>query len=53
MHAQTKTVEKINSDVVVVDSSAEIGGAGRVPDPCIGLARRMQIPHDLTQARAA
>ena len=38
------------SDVVVVDSSAEIGGAGRVPDPCIGLARRMQIPHDLTQA---
>lgn len=38
------------SDVVVVDSSAEIGGAGRVPDPCIGLARRMQIPHDMTQA---
>jgi len=38
------------SDVVVVDSSAEIGGAGRVPDPCIGLARRMQIPYDMTQA---
>ncbi len=38
------------SDVVVVDSSAEIGGAGRVPDACIGLARRMQIPHDMTQA---
>jgi stage III sporulation protein SpoIIIAA len=38
------------SDVVVVDSSAEIGGAGRVPDPCIGFARRMQIPHDMTQA---
>ena len=38
------------SDVVVVDSSAEIGGAGRVPDPCIGLARRIQIPHDMTQA---
>lgn len=38
------------SDVIVVDSSAEIGGAGRVPDSCIGLARRMQIPHDMTQA---
>lgn len=38
------------SDVVVVDSSAEIGGAGRVPDPCIGLSRRMQIPYDSTQA---
>jgi len=38
------------SDVVIVDSSAEIGGAGRVPDPCIGYARRMQIPHDMTQA---
>ena len=34
----------------MVDSSAEIGGAGRVPDPCIGFARRMQIPHDMTQA---
>ncbi len=38
------------SDVVVVDSGAEIGGAGRVPDPCIGFARRMQIPYDMTQA---
>ena len=38
------------SDVVVVDSSAEIVGAGRVPDPYFGLARRLQIPHDMTQA---
>jgi len=38
------------SDVVVVDASAEIGGAGRIPDPCIGLARRMQLPFDMTQA---
>lgn len=43
-------VDAYASDVVVMDSSAEIGGAGRVPDPCIGLARRMQIPHDMTQA---
>ena len=38
------------SDCVIVDSSAEIAGAGNIPDSCINEARRMQIPYDMTQA---
>lgn len=32
------------SNVVIVDTSNEIGGAGSIPHPCIGLARRMMVP---------
>lgn len=41
---------QLASDCVIVDSSAEIAGAGNIPDPCINEARRMQIPYDMTQA---
>lgn len=42
--------DQLASDCVIVDSSAEIAGAGNIPDPCINEARRMQIPYDMTQA---
>ncbi len=38
------------SDVIIVDSSSEIGGAGRVPHPSVNLARRMKVPFNMTQA---
>jgi stage III sporulation protein SpoIIIAA len=31
--------------VVIVDTSNEIAGDGDTPHPCIGLARRIQVPH--------
>ena len=42
--------EALASDVVIVDASSEIGGAGRVPHPCIEEAVRLQVPYDMTQA---
>lgn len=32
-----------NENVVIVDTSNEIGGSGDVPHDCIGMARRMQV----------
>mmetsp|Transcript_21138 Transcript_21138/g.41202 ORF Transcript_21138/g.41202 Transcript_21138/m.41202 type:complete len:745 (-) Transcript_21138:515-2749(-) len=40
----------IAHNVVVIDSSNEIGGAGVTPHSCIGLARRMMVPIHATQA---
>lgn len=37
--------------VIVVDTSNEIGGDGRVPHPGIGRARRVQVPAPSEQAR--
>lgn len=36
--------------VIIIDSANEIGGEGDSPHPAIGLARRMQIPYNKTQA---
>ena len=35
--------------VVIVDTSNEIAGDGDIPHPGIGMARRMQVPHDSEQ----
>jgi stage III sporulation protein AA len=37
--------------VVVVDTSNEIGGDGKVPHPCLGAARRLQVSAPSMQAR--
>ena len=37
--------ERFGRRVVVVDTSNEIGGDGKVPHSCIGRARRMPVPH--------
>jgi len=37
--------EQFKRRVVVVDTSNEIAGDGDTPHPCIGRARRVQIPH--------
>ena len=42
--------EKLGSRVIVVDSSNEIGGDGKVPHPGIALARRLQVPNPSRQA---
>ncbi len=33
-----------STNVVIVDTSNEIGGDGETPHPCVGLARRMMVP---------
>lgn len=42
--------EQLGPRVVVVDSSNEIGGDGKVPHPGLGLARRLQVPTPTVQA---
>ena len=37
-------------NVVIVDTSSEIGGAGDIPHECIGQSRRMQVKHIDVQA---
>ena len=41
--------ERFGKRVVVVDTSNEIGGDGKVPHKCIGRARRMPVPHKSRQ----
>ena len=41
--------ERFGRRVVVVDTSNEIGGDGKVPHSCIGRARRMPVPHKSRQ----
>lgn len=41
--------DELRRRVVIVDTSNEIAGDGDVPHPGIGLARRMQVPHDSAQ----
>ena len=41
--------ERFGRRVVVVDTSNEIGGDGKVPHKCIGRARRMPVPHKSRQ----
>lgn len=41
---------RFGSRVIVVDSSNEIGGDGKVPHPGIALARRLQVPNPSRQA---
>ncbi len=43
--------DRWGSRVIVVDSSNEIGGDGRIPHPGIGHARRVQVPAPSAQAR--
>ena len=42
--------DEFGSRVVIVDSSNEIGGDGKVPHPGIALARRLQVPNPSKQA---
>ena len=42
---------EIGPNVVIVDSSNEIGGDGKIPHPGIGLARRLQVPNPSVQAK--
>ena len=42
--------KEIGPNVVIVDSSNEIGGDGKIPHPGIGLARRLQVPNPSVQA---
>ncbi|GMH41679.1 hypothetical protein BSKO_09589 [Bryopsis sp. KO-2023] len=37
--------EKMGRNVMIVDTSNEIGGYGNIPHPFIGKARRMQVPN--------
>jgi len=41
--------DDLRKRVVIVDTSNEIAGDGDVPHPGIGLARRMQVPHNSEQ----
>jgi stage III sporulation protein SpoIIIAA len=41
--------EKLQSGLVVVDTSNEIGGAGMIAHPMLGLARRMKVPSKAVQ----
>lgn len=41
--------ERLGPGVIIVDSHNEIGGDGVIPHPAIGVARRMQVPDDVTQ----
>ncbi|MBT9586574.1 AAA family ATPase [bacterium] len=41
--------DDIQKRVVIVDTSNEIAGDGDIPHPGIGMARRMQVPHDSEQ----
>lgn len=41
--------ERFGRRVVVVDTSNEIGGDGKVPHSCIGRARRMPVQHKSKQ----
>ena len=43
--------KEIGPNVVIVDSSNEIGGDGKIPHPGIGLARRLQVPNPSVQAK--
>lgn len=43
--------ERWGPRVIVVDTSNEIGGDGRIPHPGIGQARRIQVPEPSEQAR--
>jgi len=43
--------ERLGTKVVVVDTSNEIGGDGKVPHPAIGKARRIQVPEPSVQAK--
>lgn len=40
----------MHENVVIVDTSNEIGGSGDVPHACIGMSRRMQVKHLDAQA---
>ncbi len=42
---------RLGPKVVIVDTSNEIGGDGKVPHPAIGMARRIQVPDPREQAR--
>ena len=42
--------DEFGSRVVIVDSSNEIGGDGKIPHPGITLARRLQVPNPSRQA---
>jgi stage III sporulation protein SpoIIIAA len=42
--------EKVGPKAIVVDTSNEIGGDGRIPHPSLGAARRMQVPTPDRQA---
>jgi stage III sporulation protein SpoIIIAA len=43
--------ERLGPKVVIVDTSNEIGGDGKVPHPAIGKARRIQVPDPSVQAK--
>ena len=43
--------DRLGPKVVIVDTSNEIGGDGRIPHPGIGRARRIQIPEPSLQAQ--
>jgi stage III sporulation protein SpoIIIAA len=43
--------DRLDPKVVIVDTSNEIGGDGRIPHPGIGRARRIQIPEPSLQAQ--
>jgi len=42
---------QLGTKVVIVDTSNEIGGDGKVPHPAIGMARRIQVPDPSVQAK--
>lgn len=42
---------KLGPKVVIVDTSNEIGGDGKIPHPGIGRARRIQVPEPSVQAK--